>query len=40
MFIGKPHLALHRTVEPSSDSADDDGSDPADLVIFHCKVPP
>jgi hypothetical protein len=32
----QPHVALHELLgEPSSDSADNDGCDPADLLIFH-----
>jgi hypothetical protein len=32
----KPHLAFHELLgEPASDSANDDGCDPTDLVLFH-----
>jgi hypothetical protein len=32
----KPHLALHELLsEPAGDPADNDGCDPADLMLFH-----
>ena len=37
----KPHLALHRLLrEPAGDAADDDGCDPADLLLFHLAFTP
>jgi hypothetical protein len=32
-------LALHELLgEPAGDSANDDGCDPADLLLFHCLL--
>src|SRR5215831_16777030 len=34
----KAHLAFHELLgEPASDSANDDGGDPTDLLFFHCR---
>src|SRR5215831_13722440 len=34
----KAHLAFHELLgKPASDSANDDGGDPTDLLFFHCR---